>query len=249
MRLPRNGASRAPREAARYGSAVELMVLKAMNVVEEAPVGVGPYALARAIAGTRGGRSPPRRSDPRGAPSHRRCRPGLPTRGSARDPLNTINPSGLCSLGPIRIGFLSNDDDSCRGAGLVSNPVAQTIFVPGACTCTAGTGCFLANGIVVGINAINRYDACEVFSTDSLMHTGIDIAAAAVNLRSLRNISGTLSMEDHLGNAVLRTTVTGGAGLPPRIVVDEVLVPNLMRATAATVVSSGAHWLSDRQQG
>ncbi len=151
---------------------------------------------------------------------------------------------GVCCT----IGFLSSGDDSCRGAGVVSNPLVQTAFVAGTCTFTGGLGCFAANGIVVAINASNRYDACEGFSTDFLVNTGIDVAAGAVNMRSLRGVSGTLSMVDDMGGALLRTTITDGAGLPASMVVRNFLGPNLRRASLATGGAYLSHWLWDRQR-
>lgn len=45
------------------------------------------------------------------------------------NPLNAVDPSGLCNLGPVRIGFMSNEDVSCRGAGVAqSGQVAANTF-------------------------------------------------------------------------------------------------------------------------
>lgn len=163
------------------------------------------------------------------------------------DPWSYTDPSGLWGvhLGPIRIGsdgcmFGTNPNGSCRGTSVASNPIVQTVVVASACTFTGGMGCLVVNGVVVAINAHNRYDPCEGFSTNFLVHTGIDVAVAAVNMRSIRGISG-LNLEDELGNVVMRA-----AGLPATTVVKNYLVPNLTRASLATTAGWGAGWVTDQ---
>lgn len=80
---------------------------------------------------------------------------GEPYAYASGDPISLIDPYGLCSLGPARIGFLSNDDGSCRGSGVLEKGYHGARFV--------------RNGPVTGV----AYVWSELNGAECTMQTGL----------------------------------------------------------------------------
>ena len=177
------------------------------------------------------------------------------------NPMNTVDPSGLIgfSIGPVKVGdgcpLGKNPNGSCRGSdaanaatstvkSVASNPVAQTVFVATACTFTGALGCAAANLTTVAINAGNRYDPSEGFSGRFIAHTSFDLLAAAVQMKSVKALDGTLAWVDKYDNIIL-SGPDNGRGLPFSQILGEFLLPNIAKSGASALAAGFSRWVWD----
>lgn len=124
----------------------------------------------------------------------------------AGDPVNQFDLDGqLCLLGRNKGG------KGCRGAGITKNPIAQAVFVGVACA--TGVGCGAAIAGVAAWNVHNKARAMGGWSQavrqpKFYVHAGIEVAAAATRLGSLRSLRGaSVARVDRYGGVVASSVI------------------------------------------
>ena len=70
---------------------------------------------------------------------------------------------------------------------------------------------------------------------DFLVGTGLDVAAAAMNMRSIRGLEGTVEVAGASGLPLLRGAVRSGTSMPFELFLRDYLLPNSVKAGWATV--------------
>lgn len=94
----------------------------------------------------------------------------------SNNPHNMVDPSGLCKVGPVRIGILSNANEGCRGAatarkyaddvGVVAGVASGLAYV--SCPFTAGAGCVVGAGLgIASAGAAGVHAAAQCVDWDA----------------------------------------------------------------------------------
>lgn len=102
------------------------------------------------------------------------------------NPVDGIDPYGLCNIGPVRIGFLSNDDGGCRGAGTLRQGVEIVGWVAdGALVACGGATLVVPNpytatcaGIAAGVGRAT--DIIQVADNCAIRNVAADCAGSLV---------------------------------------------------------------------
>ncbi|HAS10993.1 MAG TPA: hypothetical protein DCS55_10835, partial [Acidimicrobiaceae bacterium] len=141
---------------------------------------------------------------------------GQPYAYASNDPVNLVDPWGLCSIGPVRIGFMSRHDGGCKGA----EGARQAASTVGHAAVSIGTGAAVATAI--GACGITVVCAAGVglggVGIAAAGHAGVDrIAGSPMRQPWEYFAEGAL---DSAGGVVCGVTFGGGCaakgGLRPR---------------------------------
>jgi RHS repeat-associated protein len=136
------------------------------------------------------------------------------------DPINQFDLSGECLIG-------RNPDGSCRGAKLARNPLLQAVVTIAACS-TGPVGCAAAN---LGFSLVNAASRCKHGpSTNCVVGTAIDVAAALVQVNSVRTA--------YRAGVYGKAAVNSGAILKPLIGPRQAAYATMKRNSARTAVVS-----------